>query len=366
MNATAPPSGLPASPADFEAGVLEFAGRLRAFIRKRVSDPNDAEDIAQDVFLKVFRARGTLRDARKQEAWLYQTARGAIIDYYRRRRPSEEIPASLAAEVHEFDEVGERLRRSVRRFLATLPPHYRKPLELAEFQGKPVADIARELSLSDTAVKSRLTRGRAMLREKLLRCCQFEFDRFGKVIDLRQKGDCACTTDCDPAEAARGRTGIAPAVPVDITLAAEADEPAMRDLIDASGLAATDLTPAHFVNFLKAKSGGRMVGCVGLEIFGDIGLLRSLAVAPDLRGRGVGARLVAEAERVAAQLSVRELYLLTTTAEKFFAEHGYIPVPRAQAPAAIQGTAEFGTLCPTSSAFMHKSVKVPQPAGACC
>ena len=366
MSVTASPPGLPAAPADFEAGVLEFAGRLRAFIRKRVSDPNDAEDIAQDVFLKVFRARGTLRDARKQEAWLYQTARGAIIDYYRRRRPSEEIPASLAAEVHEFDEVGERLRRSVRRFLATLPPHYRKPLELAEFQGKPVAAIARELSLSETAVKSRLTRGRAMLREKLLQCCRFEFDRFGKVIDLRQKGDCACTTDDKTSLTSAGRVRTAPLPGFDIAMAEDTDGPAIRDLLAAADLPTADLTSAHFLNYLTARSGGRIIGCVGLEVFETVGLLRSLAVHPELRRRGVGARLVAEAERVAAQLSVRELYLLTTTAEKFFAEHGYIPVPRAQAPAAIQGTAEFGTLCPTSSAFMHKSVKVPQPAGACC
>lgn len=188
-----------AAPADFDTGVLEFAGRLRAFIRRRVADPNDAEDLAQDVFLKVFRARGALRDARKQRAWLYQIARGAIIDHYRRRRPSEELPASLATEDHEFDEVGERLRRSVRRFLATLPEHYRRPLELAEFQGKSVAEIAGQMSLSTSAVKSRLARGRTQLREQLLRCCRFEFDRFGKIIDLRRKAACAC--DPTPADA---------------------------------------------------------------------------------------------------------------------------------------------------------------------
>jgi len=177
---------------DFESGVLTFAGRLRAFVRQRVRDAADAEDLTQDILVKVFRARGTLRDPHRLEAWIYRTARGAIIDYYRRRRPTEELPAALADEPAAFDEVGEAMRRSVRQFVATLPEHYRRPLLLADVQGWPVARIAQKLGLGESAVKSRLARGRALVRQRLLACCRFEFDSFGKVIDMRSRGPCDC------------------------------------------------------------------------------------------------------------------------------------------------------------------------------
>jgi RNA polymerase sigma factor (SigZ family) len=344
----------------FDAGVLEFAGRLRAFIRKRVSDPADAEDLAQEVLLKVFRARGSLRDPRKLEAWLYQTARTAVIDYYRRRRPADELPAGLTDESAVFDEVGERMRRSVRRFLATLPELYRHPLSLAEFEGRSVAEIARELHLSESAVKSRLTRGRALLREKLLGCCRFEFDPFGKIIDFQQKVPCGCETP-DDTETAAGTATAAPAqhavrsgVPVRIELALAGDEPAIRELLSSAGLPTADLTSDHFLSFLTAKTDGHLVGCAGIEVAGTAGLLRSVAVVPGLRGSGVGRGLVAAAERLAQQLGLAELFLLTNTAEAFFARLGYERVQRAIAPDAIRATTEYSSLCPASSAFMRK------------
>ena len=197
------------TPAEFEAGVLAFAGRLRAFIRRRVRDATDAEDLAQDIFVKVFRARGTLRDPRRLEAWIYQTARTAIVDYYRRRRPTEELPASLSGEPAAFDEVGEAMRRSVRALVATLPEHYRRPLMLADFQGMSVAAIARKLGLGESATKSRLTRGRALVRRRLHECCRFEFDPFGKVIDMHGRQACACA--CEPDASPRDRVCRAPA-----------------------------------------------------------------------------------------------------------------------------------------------------------
>ncbi len=157
----------------FEAGVLEFAGTMRAFVRRRVSNAQDAEDLSQEIMLKVFRSRASLRDPAKLEPWLYQVARAALIDYYRRKRPSEPVPEGLIAEAHSFDETSKVLGRSARRFLATLPELYRMPLELAEMQGLSVADIAALLKLGQSAVKSRLQRGRALLRNKMIACCRF-------------------------------------------------------------------------------------------------------------------------------------------------------------------------------------------------
>ena len=96
------------------------------------------------------------------------------------------------------------------------------------------------------------------------------------------------------------------------------------------------------------------MGVVGVEVYGSVGLLRSLAVEPSHRKSGLGVSLVSNAETWAAEQGVETLYLLTTTAAQFFARRGYEAVPRSEAPAAIAATAQFSDLCPASSTFMRK------------
>jgi amino-acid N-acetyltransferase len=95
---------------------------------------------------------------------------------------------------------------------------------------------------------------------------------------------------------------------------------------------------------------------VGLEGRSGVGLLRSLAVEQSRRGTGLGTELVGTLERMAAAEGVTDLYLLTTTAESFFARRGYQRVPRESAPAVIRETTEFSSICPASSAFMRKGL----------
>ena len=97
-------------------------------------------------------------------------------------------------------------------------------------------------------------------------------------------------------------------------------------------------------------------GLVGLELFGDVALLRSLVVVPAARSSGMGTALVRYAENYARSQGVRTLYLLTTTAEGFFARLGYSHAARDAAPPAIRSTREFAGLCPASSAFMSKQL----------
>lgn len=98
----------------------------------------------------------------------------------------------------------------------------------------------------------------------------------------------------------------------------------------------------------------RTVGIVGLDLSPPHALLRSLAVDEHARTHGVGAQLLAHAEQYAWSRGVRSLYLLTTTAEPFFAARGYVRVDREQAPAFIRSSTEFSALCPESAAFMLK------------
>lgn len=177
----------------FDAGVLEFAPRLRAFIRRRVRNDTAADDLTQETLLKVYRSRATLRDEARLEAWLYQIARGTIIDHYRRQRPQEELPAALAGESpDELAALRARVMASMKRFLEELPEAYREPVRLAELDGLPLARIALRLNLSLTAVKSRVRRGRAMLKKKLQACCRFEFDRLGQMIGYERRRQLCC------------------------------------------------------------------------------------------------------------------------------------------------------------------------------
>ena len=132
--------------------------------------------------------------------------------------------------------------------------------------------------------------------------------------------------------------------------------PVVEALLASASLPASDLTPAHLADFFGCGPGRAPAGVVGIEVYGTVALLRSLAVAKASRGRGCGTALVAAAEHEALARGVQKLYLLTTTAERFFERLGYAHLPRDVAPAAIRRTREFAELCPSSSALMAKSL----------
>ena len=128
----------------------------------------------------------------------------------------------------------------------------------------------------------------------------------------------------------------------------------IKQFLEANGLLHQDIEPADLKHFLLVRDGPEMVGLVGLEIRGDDALLRSLAVAGGYRNKGLATLLVDKIEDYARSLKIRTLYLLTLTAESFFAKRDFQPTARTNAPAGIQNTAEFKGLCPASAAFMTK------------
>jgi amino-acid N-acetyltransferase len=108
--------------------------------------------------------------------------------------------------------------------------------------------------------------------------------------------------------------------------------------------------------FLVAVGKGQVIGIVGLEAAGEYGLLRSLAVDAPCRDRGIGWSLLDKIIAHARRNGVRELYLLTTTADKFFMRHGFERMERAAAPPALQETHEFRSACPASAVCMKKKI----------
>ena len=116
----------------------------------------------------------------------------------------------------------------------------------------------------------------------------------------------------------------------------------------------------HVAEFIVAERAGSIVGAIGLERYGDAALLRSAVTAPDVRGSGIGRALVAALEAHAAARGVRELILLTETAQDWFPKFGYERIARATAPAAVQASAEFTGACPASAIAMRKRL-APSP-----
>ena len=132
---------------------------------------------------------------------------------------------------------------------------------------------------------------------------------------------------------------------------------AAKAVLAASNLPTGDLTDSHCEHFFYWGPADEPTGLVGVELFGDVALLRSLAVSADARSSGMGTALVRHIENYAVSQGVRTLYLLTTTAAGFFSRLGYASVPREAAPTAIRSTPEFAGICPASSAFMSKQLQ---------
>jgi amino-acid N-acetyltransferase len=131
-------------------------------------------------------------------------------------------------------------------------------------------------------------------------------------------------------------------------------ETGVKRLLNESQLISSDLTPEHLRHFFGLGTIEEPEGVVGLELFGTVALLRSLAVISSRRRAGLGSKLVAHVEGYARNKGIKSLYLLTNTAESFFKHRGYQLTPRDDAPTVIRETKEFAEICPLSSAFMVK------------
>lgn len=172
----------------------ELERKLRPFVERRVSGA-DADDVLQDVFLRMQRGLPGLREEDRFGPWVYQVARSAILDHRRRvaRRPvdTDEAPevAVPAADVPEDGAVEREFSAFVAPFIAMLPSPYREALTLTELEGLTQKDAAAMLEVSLSGMKSRVQRGRVKLRELFQACCEITVDPRGRVIGYEPRPD---------------------------------------------------------------------------------------------------------------------------------------------------------------------------------
>lgn len=176
----------------------QFYAPLRAFIARRVDDPAATDDLLQDVFLRIHTRIETLHDETRLDAWIYQITRNVIADYYRARKQmaplSEELPA---AENEVRDELAFQLAPSIRGMVSALPPTYREAFLLTEINGLSQVELAQRLGISVSGAKSRVQRARAQIRQMLLDCCHFEFDRRGGIVNYYPRVHCCRRCECE-------------------------------------------------------------------------------------------------------------------------------------------------------------------------
>ncbi len=171
-------------PLTVEEVYKRFDAGLRGFVAARVRDPDFAEDVVQNVYLKIQAHIGTVEDEERVGAWVYRVARNTVYDFYRSRKPTQELDEfpSAAANPTE-DELEQQLFKTVKDMLEGLPPEQKAALYLTEYEGMTQKDLAGRLGISVSGAKSRVQRARARLKALLLDCCHFELDRRGKVIN---------------------------------------------------------------------------------------------------------------------------------------------------------------------------------------
>lgn len=168
----------------------EFNVPLKSFIKKRIPNEADADDVLQEVFIKVQNNIGDLKDEHKIHAWIYKITKNVIIDYYRRRDRSiilSELPEELVVEPDENINFNVEIAACLKAMIESLPEKYRQAVLLTEFQHLTQKELSDRMGISLSGAKSRVQRGRRKLKQMVLGCCNLEFDQLGNIIDYQHR-----------------------------------------------------------------------------------------------------------------------------------------------------------------------------------
>lgn len=170
-----------------ETAYRHFRDKLHRYIARRLGNPNDVEDVIQEVFVRVARNADALRDAKKPLAWLYTVTNSAIVDHTRKmqRNPllnAEDLKA--ATEPWSLEQPGGDFGSCLFPLLDSLPDKYRDAVKFVDMEDGRQTELAAKNGLSVPAAKSRVQRGRRLLKDAILDCCHVERDSLQKVAAL--------------------------------------------------------------------------------------------------------------------------------------------------------------------------------------
>jgi RNA polymerase sigma-70 factor (ECF subfamily) len=169
----------------------QVADQIRPFVARRVPAA-EVDDVVQEILLRVHREFEAADDTERFSRWLYRVAKNVIVDQHRRRTRRERKHAALAQEPDEIgaatdvdveDDATATFVAFVATFVGTLPAPYQEALRLTELEGLTMREAAQHAGISESGMKSRVQRGRRMLRESFEACCEIALDARGRVVD---------------------------------------------------------------------------------------------------------------------------------------------------------------------------------------
>ncbi|MCV7155450.1 sigma-70 family RNA polymerase sigma factor [Mycolicibacterium pyrenivorans] len=175
----------------------EMLPQLRSFVRRRIANPDRADDLVAEILLRIHQHVGSLDDRERLTNWVFRIARNAIIDEYRRAgRSREHLTSTLQDEPAQVDEnepgVLQELSACLRPMLAGLSEEQRMAVEMIDLDGLSQADAAQRAGVSLSGMKSRVQRGRRRLGELLGQCCAMTLDGRGLPMDYQPPPGCGC------------------------------------------------------------------------------------------------------------------------------------------------------------------------------
>ncbi|KAA2242689.1 RNA polymerase sigma factor SigZ [Chitinophaga agrisoli] len=172
----------------------QFSGSLETFIHQKLNYTDQCNDILQDLYLKVYINIGKIEKAGNIRAYLFQMAHNAVTDYHRKqqRAPALENDEIISLLEDKQDELSEYQLADccLRPMIETLPEIYRQALILTELEGHTQQQLADKLDISLPAAKSRVQRAREKLKEIILQCCNYEFDKYGNILSCCSSAHC--------------------------------------------------------------------------------------------------------------------------------------------------------------------------------
>jgi len=165
----------------------EYHMKLVAFIRSKVAE-DSVDDLLQDVFMKIHARIDSLKEDTKLESWLYQITRNTIIDYYRSKRTTEELAVWIEQiQAEEEKSIRKELSVCLEPMINELPDKYRHAILLSEMENITQKEVAEQEGISLSGAKSRVQRGRALLKAMLNDCCQIEINKANQVVSYEEK-----------------------------------------------------------------------------------------------------------------------------------------------------------------------------------
>lgn len=177
-----------------------FSEKLFHYIKSQVSSEHDAEDILQNVFIKIYKSIEQLENQAAIKPWIYMITKRTIIDFYKKKKDVSVAPETfngIKDEIEEMDNMNDDISKCIGNMLFTLPEKYQSVYDMYENKEMKHKEIAEKLDISLSTSKVRLNRAKQLFKDKLLVCCDFEVDKYGNIINYESKGNCHdCNGQC--------------------------------------------------------------------------------------------------------------------------------------------------------------------------